>query len=219
MSEANLVIFDLDGTLINSVADLGTAVNYALRRLGYAEWGLEEYKYKVGSGVNKLLERALPEGHKAEGDIAEAKVYFMEYYMRHKTDLTRPYEGIPELLRTLSAEGVKLAVCSNKFIEGTRQLVAAFFPDIEFASVLGQREGVPVKPDPAIVYETLEIAGCSASECLYVGDSGIDMHTAVNAGTIPVGVTWGFRPRQELLDAGAVHIVDAPQEIVSIVKG
>ena len=212
-----LVIFDLDGTLINSVAALGQANNHALQLHGYPMHDLSKYNYFVGNGVTKLIERALPEQFRDEATIEKVKSGFLDYYMRHKTDLTRPYDGIPELLADLQQKGIKLAVASNKFIAGTKALVMGFFPDIDFCAVLGQREGVPIKPDPYIANEAMQLAGVVRGDCLYVGDTATDMQTASNAGLESVGVSWGFRPVSELKDAGAAHIIDKPAELLSLV--
>lgn len=216
-SKKQLVIFDLDGTLINSVADLGQATNHALQLHGYPTHDLSKYNYFVGNGVAKLIERALPEQFRDEATIEKVKSGFLDYYMRHKTDLTRPYDGIPELLHVLQEKSVKIAVASNKFIAGTQALVKGFFPDIDFCAVLGQREGVPIKPDPYIANEALQLAGVDRGDCLYVGDTATDMQTASNAGLESVGVSWGFRPVSELKDAGAAHIIDKPAELLSLV--
>lgn len=216
-SRKKLVIFDLDGTLINSVADLGQATNHALQLHGFPMHDLSKYNYFVGNGVTKLIERALPEQFRDEATIEKVKSDFLDYYMRHKTDLTRPYDGIPELLAYLQQKGIKLAVASNKFIAGTQALVKGFFPDIDFCAVLGQREGVPIKPDPYIANEAMQLAGVVRGDCLYVGDTATDMQTASNAGLESVGVSWGFRPVSELKDAGAAHIIDKPAELLSLV--
>lgn len=216
-SRKKLVIFDLDGTLINSVADLGQATNHALQLHGFPMHDLSKYNYFVGNGVTKLIERALPEQFRDEATIEKVKSDFLDYYMRHKTDLTRPYDGIPELLHVLQEKSVKIAVASNKFIAGTQALVKGFFPDIDFCAVLGQREGVPIKPDPYIANEALQLAGVDRGDCLYVGDTATDMQTASNAGLESVGVSWGFRPVSELKDAGAAHIIDKPAELLSLV--
>lgn len=217
-SRKKLVIFDLDGTLINSVADLGQATNHALAVHGYPLHELNEYNYFVGNGVTKLIERALPPDRRSEDEIAAVKSDFLEYYMQHKADLTRPYPGIPELLHELQDRQVKMAVASNKFIAGTRALVKGFFPEIEFCAILGQREGIPIKPHPFIAEEAVNMAGVSKVESLYVGDTSIDMLTASNAGIESVGVSWGFRTVEELQKSGAMHIIDNPMELVALLK-
>ena len=213
-----LVIFDLDGTLLDTIGDLASAVNYAMRMKGYPEHTLEEYRFFVGNGVRKLIERSLPEDKKGGPmEIEEDLRYFMQYYQDHLSDRTVPYRGIPELLATLSSQGMMMAVASNKYHKATTALVSRLFPDIDFVAVMGQREGVPTKPDPSVVYEIMRIAGVSEEEVLYVGDSGVDMQTAKNAGVESVGVTWGFRPVEELIKNQASHIADLPECIKDFV--
>lgn len=161
---------------------MGQATNHALQLHGYPTHDLSKYNYFVGNGVAKLIERALPEQFRDAATIEKVKSGFLDYYMRHKTDLTRPYDGIPELLHVLQEKSVKIAVASNKFIAGTKALVKGFFPDIDFCAVLGQREGVPIKPDPYIANEAMQLAGVVRGDCLYVGDTATDMQTASNAG-------------------------------------
>ena len=149
-----LVIFDLDGTLLNTIDDLAVSANYALRQHGYPEHELPAYRYFVGNGITKLIERALPEAERCEPTILQLREEFVGYYQRHKTDLTRPYPGIPELLSHLSAKGIQLAVASNKYHQGTVELIRHYFGTDLFKVVLGQRGHIPAKPDPAIVYDT-----------------------------------------------------------------
>lgn len=208
-----LVIFDLDGTLLDTIGDLAMATNYALRRCGYPEHEIPEYRFFVGNGIRKLFERALPEPNRSAGEIERLRAYFLEYYGMHKTDLTRPYPGIPGLLQGLEQKGIALAVASNKYQEATESLIRHFFPDRRFVAVLGQREGIPVKPDPAIVEEIIRKAGVRAEEVLYVGDSGVDMETASRAGIVSAGAMWGFRPESELKQYGAVYLAAVPEEI------
>ena len=209
-----LVIFDLDGTLLNTIDDLAVSANYALRQHGYPEHELPTYRYFVGNGITKLIERALPEAERCEPTILQLREEFVGYYQRHKTDLTRPYPGIPELLSHLSAKGIQLAVASNKYHQGTVELIRHYFGTDLFKVVLGQRGHIPAKPDPAIVYEILHLTGITPADTLYIGDSGVDMQTARRSGITSIGVSWGFRPRQELTENGACHIVDRPEEII-----
>ena len=213
-----LIIFDLDGTLINSIADLGTATNYALRQNGYPEHELSKFNMLVGNGVSKLIEHALPETERTCKNIERIKKDFKTYYNEHNTDLTQPYPGIPELLETLQQKGIKMAVASNKYFEATEVLVKHFFPTINFVAIEGQREGIPVKPDPSIVFSILAQAKERKADSLYVGDSGVDMETARRACIDSVGVTWGFRPEKELVEYHAGHIVSKPAEIEKIVE-
>lgn len=211
-----LVIFDLDGTLLNTIADLGEACNYALRQLGYSEHALSTYNYMVGNGVRKLVERAEPD---ADPETVERLLaIFREYYDQHSADNTRPYPGIPELLRTLTDNGVAVAVASNKYQSAVEHIIAHFFPDIPFAAVAGQVDMRPVKPDPSIVFAILNEHPTPKAEVLYVGDSGVDMETARRACVESVGVSWGFRPVSELRKTYADHIVTNPSEILEIVN-
>ena len=207
------MIFDLDGTLLDTIADLAAAVNFALRVYNYPEHDVNEYRFFVGDGIRKLVERALPEDARTSIHIDEVLGYFRQYYMRHCEDLTKPYAGIEELLSSLQGAGVMLAVASNKFQIGTESLVKRFFPNINFVAVLGQREGIPVKPDPQIIFDIVQVAGVTKEQTLYVGDSGVDMQTASAAGVDSVGVLWGFRTAEELLQNGAGSLVSTPMEI------
>lgn len=208
-----LVIFDLDGTLLNTIADLAGSTNHALEKLGYPIHALNEYNFMVGNGINKLFERALPEGEKTEENILRVRQEFVPYYDKHNADESCPYPGIPELLEALQAKSLQLAVASNKYQAATEKLITHYFPNIKFTVVFGQREGVQVKPDPTIVEEILRIADVQKEEVLYVGDSGVDMQTAINAGVTSCGVTWGFRPRTELESFHPDYIVDKAEEI------
>lgn len=213
-----LVIFDLDGTLLNSLEDLAASTNYALRRHGYPEHELPAYRYFVGNGIDKLLERALPETARTPETVMKVKEDFVAYYAVHKADFTAPYAGIPELLGELKRQGILLAVASNKYHEATVALIPAYFGEGLFDFVFGQREGIPIKPDPTIVYDIIKAAGVRKEEVLYVGDSGVDMQTAVNSGVTSAGVTWGFRDRKELLANGACHIAESPLDILAILN-
>ena len=211
-----LVIFDLDGTLLNTIADLAQSTNYALRTCGYPEHPLSAYPFMVGNGINKLFERALPDGEKSEANILRMRQAFIPYYDEHNADRSTPYPGIPELLDKLQQAGIRTAVASNKYQAATTKLIAHYFPHIRFTAVLGQRESIPVKPDPAIVHDILRTTDVPKAEVLYVGDSGVDMQTAMNAGVTACGVTWGFRPRTELEMFGPAHIVSQADEIARI---
>lgn len=214
-----LVIFDLDGTLLNTISDLGAATNYALRTCGYPEHHLSTYPNMVGNGITRLIERALPEDLRDNAEIVEkVREHFKEYYDRHQTDLTVPYPGIPELLRELSAMGVKVAVASNKYHAAVGSLIKHYFPDINWSAVEGQKEGIPTKPDPSIVFEILAKCPTRKSKVLYVGDSGVDMETARRACVDSCGVTWGFRTIKELKDNHADNIANTADDILAIVK-
>ena len=213
-----LLIFDLDGTLLNTIADLAASTNYALQKHGFPTHELHEYNYFVGNGINKLFERALPEGEKTEENIRKVREIFLVHYNIHNADLSRPYPGIPELLAALQEKGIALAVASNKYQAGAEKLIAHFFPDIRFVAVLGQREGVPTKPDPAIVHDILSLAGVSKAETLYIGDSNVDMQTALNSGVDACGVAWGFRPVSELEAFHPRFVVHRAEEILALLE-
>ena len=212
-----LAIFDLDGTLLNTIEDLGYAANHALQAHGYPTHSIASYPFFVGNGVRRLIERVLPEDARTEATIDRLLVTFKEYYNDHNTDYTKPYEGIPELLSLLSSRGVAIAVASNKYQAATEKLISHFFPTLSFIAVEGQKEGVPVKPDPSIVFEILAKAKTPKADTIYIGDSGVDMETACRACVDSVGVTWGFRPEKELVENHADTIVNSPGDIEKLV--
>lgn len=210
------IIFDLDGTLLNTITDLGYACNYALEQVGYPTFPIEDYPAKVGNGINNLIRRALPENERTEENILRVRAHFVPYYNTHNCDYTRPYEGIPELLATLKSQGHHLAVASNKYQAATEKIVNHFFPGM-FDVILGEREGVERKPNPQIVYDILDCLQPSDISCqtLYLGDSLVDYETARNAHVPFVACSWGFVPRERLVTAGIKHIVDQPNEILN----
>lgn len=206
-----LVLFDLDGTLLDTLEDLSAAVNHALELRGLPTHTVDEYRRMVGHGVRNLVQQALPPG--ADGDLVDAALAdFISYYQAHIDVYTRPYPGIPELMADLYTCGVQLAVASNKFQEGTEYLIRRFFPGIAFVAILGNRPGYPLKPDPEIVQEVLRRAGVAPDDALLVGDSPTDMRTAANGGIGALAVTWGYRSAEEL--AGN-HLVHSVQELRS----
>lgn len=211
-----LVIFDLDGTLLNTIADLAAATNQALQQEGFPTHETDAYRFFVGNGINKLFERALPEQERTEKNILKIRSLFIPYYDVHNADLSRPYPGIPELLAALQQKGIMLGVASNKYQAATQKLIAHYFPNISFVEVLGQREGIPAKPDPSIVNDILAKAGVEREEALYVGDSNVDMQTAHNAGVTAVGVAWGFRPRTELEALHPAHILEKAEDLLPL---
>ena len=214
-----LVIFDLDGTLLNTIGDLADAVDYVMRSRNLPEHTNAEYRQMVGGGIKRLVERALPEElSKNEQYVEECVTQFRRYYVDNIDCHTIPYEGIPELLRKLQSEGVMLAVASNKFQHGTERLVAKFFGDIEFIAIEGNREGAPLKPDPAIIHNILCKAGVEQSDAVMVGDSGIDIRTAAAANIDSIGVSWGFRFAEELYDAGAKIVVTTSEELEQAIR-
>ena len=212
-----LVIFDLDGTLLDTIGDIAEAVNQALEKCKFPSHPREAYRFMVGSGIMALFERALPQTERSEGNILRIREHFIPYYEAHKADLTAPYDSIVEMLETLHRRGLLLAVASNKYHQATQHLVAHYFPSIPFCAVLGHREGAAVKPSPEIVQEIMTLAEVNdPQEVLYVGDSDVDMLTANNAGVEAIGVSWGFRPRAELALHNPKAIIDTPAELLSL---
>lgn len=210
-----LVIFDLDGTLLNTINDLGTSCNYALEQLGFNPHPLSAYPFMVGNGVRKLIERAQPDASPEIVDKITEK--FKEHYDEHSYDSSVPYPGIEDMLHTLRDADVKLAVASNKYQEAVTRIIGHFFPDIPFVAVLGQIEGRNVKPDPSIVFQVLSECPTSKNDVLYVGDSAVDIETARRACVESCGVTWGFSPVSHLRGAHADHIVSTPAEILKLI--
>lgn len=209
-----LIIFDLDGTLLNTIGDLADAVDYVMRSRNLPEHTNAEYRQMVGGGIKRLVERALPEELKRdEAYVEECVTQFRRYYVDNIDRHTIPYEGIHELLHKLQNDGVMIAVASNKFQQGTDRLVAKFFGDINFIAIEGNREGAPLKPDPAIILNILRKANVEPSEAVMVGDSGIDIRTAIAADIDSIGVSWGFRFAEELYDAGATKVVTTAEEL------
>ena len=191
----SLVIFDLDGTLLDTLEDLGAAVNHALSLRGLPLHDRAAYEKKVGHGIRDLVTKSLPEDRRGDEALVEACLAdFKAYYTTHIDVHTRPYPGMPALLTRLQEKGVALAVASNKFQEGTELLVREFFPDIRFAAILGNRRDAPLKPDPRIVEEALKASGALRESTVMVGDSGTDMQTAENGGIDRIAVNWGYRP-------------------------
>lgn len=212
MKRYTAAIFDLDGTLLNTLGDLCAAVNAGLNGHGYPSITVEQTRERVGNGIRSLMQRSLPEG--VGDEVVDACLAdFRAYYEAHLHDLTQPYEGIPALLGALHGLGIKTAVLSNKYDPASKRLIAHFFPglvDLTF----GERPGVPRKPDPSSVRETMSLLGVSPEETLYIGDSGVDMQTAKNAGLTAVGVTWGFRSRAVLAESGAELLADDPSQLL-----
>ncbi|HHV09824.1 MAG TPA: HAD family hydrolase [Clostridiales bacterium] len=209
-------IFDLDGTLLNTLEDLSDSVNQVLKQYGHPVHTCEDYKLKIGRGFRNLLEVSFPAGSWDAGLIDGALAMFLRIYDEKYMDKTAPYDGILRMLGELDAKGIKLAVNSNKRTDYTNNLIKKHFPGIPFVDVIGERKGIPKKPDP---YSALEIARkmkLSPHEILYAGDSGADMLTGTNAGMDTIGVLWGFRERKELIDSGATYIVSRADEIIKL---
>ena len=209
-----LIIFDLDGTLLDTREDIANACNYALRMCGCPERAIDEYNMLVGRGIYNLFRKALPQERSTEDMVEKMKRYFVSYYEQHMNDFTKPYPGIMEMMDKLSEAGTAMAVASNKYHAGTVALAERYFGKGRFVKILGQREGMPIKPDPGIVYEAMEaIPGINRNEVLYCGDSDVDMRTGANAGVRTIGVSWGFRTTEELKGCNPCMIVDNPDEI------
>ena len=215
-----LVVFDLDGTLLDTIEDLGMACNHALRMCGCPERRMEEYSTLVGRGIYNLFRGALPPETATEEMVMEMKRHFIPYYDRHKSDRTKPYPGIIPMLERLSQAGVRMAVASNKYQDGTEKLVREYFGKYSFVKILGQRDGMPIKPDPLIVEEAMEAASMTDKALtVYSGDSDVDMQTGTNAGVKTIGVTWGFRTREELAAYSPYALAGSPAELADIITG
>lgn len=212
-----ICIFDLDGTLLNTIEDLGRACNYALQTYHFPTHPLSEYPHLVGNGVNKLIERALPIGHKDDTTILQLRQAFTPYYDEHNCNHTIPYDGIPALLQTLRSQHCQLAVASNKYQDATQKLISHFFPQT-FDIVLGERANTPRKPDPQIVHDILNSLDTTDPDIFYIGDSVVDIDTARNAQLPVIACTWGFCTEHELTTARPDYIVHHPSEILPIIN-
>lgn len=209
-------IFDLDGTLLDSLEDLAYSTNLALQRFGFPCHEVEKYKYFIGDGVYTLICRTVPQEGGNE-EVLQACVKAMkEEYSKRWDDKTKPYDGISELLEKLNKKQIKKAVLSNKPDEFTKIIVERFFGVTSFHSVLGERTGIPKKPDPTGAVETARILEVKPEECLYIGDTNVDMLTAKRAGMFCVGVLWGFREREELVANGAQALIEHPLDLLKL---
>ena len=209
------VIFDLDGTLIDTIADIGNSTNLMLREYGFAEHDIEAYKLMVGNGFKELVKKALPQGR--EDLVDEAYDKFVYHYDAHYMDETQPYSGISELRKVLQDKGIKMGVNSNKRDDYTKALLATLFKDIDFVEVVGQRDGLKAKPEPDGANIILKAMNLSKEEVIFVGDTKVDITTGKNTGLKTIGCLWGFRDEAELLGAGADYIVSKPKEIIDII--
>lgn len=210
-----IIIFDLDGTLINSIDDLGQACNHALQACGFPVHEIADYPQLVGNGINRLIERALPVENHNETTVSRMREYFVPYYDAHNCDLTRPYDGIPELLLSLKKAGHTMAVASNKYQTATEKIVNHFFPNT-FDIVLGERENIPRKPNPQIVWDILSNL-TEQSDIIYIGDSLVDAETAKAADATLVLCTWGFCTEEQLKTANPNYMINHPSELLNIV--
>jgi len=209
------VIFDLDGTLLNTLEDLADACNWLCQRHGWPVHTLEEYRYFVGNGAAKLVERSIPDHVQVQDTLVEE---FTRQYNAHKADKTRPYDGIKTVLDQLKQQGISLAVLTNKPDSAAGSVVEQYFPGV-FPLVRGGRPGVPLKPDPTPVFDLMRAMGADSAHTLFVGDSNVDIQTAKNSGISACGVLWGFRTRQELEEEGAEFIAPVPEDLLNIILG
>ena len=223
------VIFDLDGTLLDTIADIADAMNCVLANHGLPMHSVDEYKIFVGDGAANLIRRSVRPAQSVQSErpaigaelgermLAQFEVEYRAEYLRRQTDKTMPYAGIPELLSTLAERGVRMAVLSNKPHNSTVKVMEHYFPGVAFGAIIGQRAGCPIKPDPAGVMEILDILGLARDDALYVGDTGTDMLTAKAAGVMSVGALWGFRDKRELLENGAMVLADSPLDVLKYI--
>ena len=209
------VLFDLDGTLADSLEDLADSTNYALKKAGFPAHETEKYKYFVGDGIPMLIERALPDGEKTAENRENCLEYFLSRYREHYFDKTRAYDGIIPLLTSLKNDGFKIAVISNKAQEMAEKVVKKLFGDM-FDAVQGQTDSIPKKPDPTVALEIMRQLNISKDNTAFAGDSDVDIHTAENSGIVSVGCSWGFRSVETLREAGADYIIDSPLEMAEL---
>lgn len=210
-------IFDLDGTLLNTLGDLADAVNAAIVPRGLVPATEEQVRQRVGNGIRNLIRLSLPEGT-PDADIDDCLAVFRAYYNEHMMNRTVPYDGIADVLRALKAAGMRIAVLSNKYDPASKALVAHYFPGLADLT-FGERPDVPRKPDPASCREVMDLLHAAPQTTIYIGDSAVDMNTAKNAGLTSIGVTWGFRSRETLIESGACMLADRPTELLPLLLG
>lgn len=218
ITQYKAIIFDLDGTLLDTLEDIGDSMNTVLISQGHPPHSTGAYKYFIGNGAAKLVERALPEKNRNKDTINQCLEKFKREYSLNWNVKTKPYNGIVEMLAAVASHGIRTAILSNKPHEFVGKCVNEFLPDFTFDVSLGQREDIPPKPDPGGAYEIAETLHLPVSEFLYLGDTSVDMETAVAAKMYPVGVSWGFRPIEELNNSGAKKIVNHPAEIIGLLQ-
>jgi phosphoglycolate phosphatase len=218
MMEYKAVLFDLDGTLIDTVDDIGDAANRVLSNRKFPTHSISTYRLFIGEGVRMLFTRALPEEHRNQDLITTCLKEFIEDYRYNYNVKTKLYDGVPELLDMLTQRGLKLAILSNKPHPITKDCVAFFLSQWDFNVVLGQHDSIPRKPDPQGALEVAQRLAILPSKFVYLGDTAIDMKTAVSAGMFPVGVLWGFRSLEELIKNGARIVIDEPMQLMDLIK-
>ena len=212
------VLFDLDGTLLDTLDDIADAANRVLVRHRYPTHPTASYRLFVGEGARVLVERALPEEARVPETIEQLYAEFRGEYARNWNAKTKPYDGVPEMLDGLVERGLKMAVLSNKPDDSTRMCVRELLSGWTFDAVLGHHDGIPPKPDPAGALEVAAELGVPPERILYVGDSSIDVQTAIDAGMFPVGVLWGFRSREELESSGARAVIESPRDLFALLE-
>jgi phosphoglycolate phosphatase len=207
------VVFDLDGTLLDTLEDISAAVNRVLAARGFATHNREAYRWFVGDGSAVLIERALPPAYRTPPVIEACLAEFLADYNNHWSNVTRPYQGITDLLHYLQNQTIPIAIVTNKPHQFTGIMVEHYFPDIRFCSTAGYRRGTRKKPDPGQALTAVRTMKRDPARCIFLGDSAVDMQTAVAAGMIPIGAGWGFRPSEELWGAGARYVISHPMEL------
>lgn len=210
------VIFDLDGTLLDTIDDLSDSVNTILAASSFPIHGNEAYKYFVGDGLRNLIKRALPEGHRDDSTIDSSLAAMRLEYGKRWADKTKPYQGIPQLLNALAENNIKMSILSNKADEFTQLIVKKLLPSWKFEAVFGESPFTPKKPDPSGALKISGLMNVPTGECLYLGDTNVDMRTAVLAGMYPVGALWGFRKADELVEGGARVLIPKPEMLMDL---
>ena len=210
------VLFDLDGTLADSLVDLAICTNYAISKFGYPTRETDNYKYYAGDGMPKMIERALPKNEQTKETIEKILPIFLKYYSEHYCDNTVSYTGMPELIDNLKLRGILVSVVTNKAQDMAEKVVNKLYGN-RFTLILGKRDGIPAKPDPTAALIAMSELCVKPEECVFVGDSKMDVMTGVNSGACPVGVLWGFRKRDELISGGAKYIIQKPEELLAII--
>lgn len=215
MEKIQAALFDLDGTLTDTLTDIADAMNRALTQFGLPTWQVEEYKYLVGNGAKVLSQRAVRDRSELAEEVRQV---YQAWYETHNQITTRPYPGIVEMLEALQRRGIALAVFSNKPHADTVNVVKHYFPEVPFCCIRGQQEGTPVKPDPAGALAIAEAMGIAPESFVYLGDTSVDMTCARRAGMHPVGVLWGFRQEEELRESGAEAVIRHPKELMALLE-
>ncbi|MBQ4354019.1 MAG: HAD-IIIA family hydrolase [Clostridia bacterium] len=218
MKQYQAAVFDLDGTLLDTLDDLHAAVNHTMRYFGYPERTREEVRSFVGNGVDRLIELSVPGGAQDE-NFRAAITEYRNYYNAHSEVLTKPYDGIPALIERLQADKIPIAVASNKPHKATTDLCAKMFPTVSAVCGEQEKEGIRRKPHPDMVLHMTELLGYKPEECVYIGDSEVDLLTAKNAGMDCISVLWGFRDRQCLEEAGGTVFAETPEELYRMIRG